>query len=110
MKRMMVGDADHPRTQHDPARALRRCRDEDVGRRNYFPSGRVMLADVGFVVTELVQPFDQFQIAFIGQRGVLSGRMKGRKKDAELHNADASNWRPACGALARLCGWAGSDA
>jgi len=45
----------------------------------------MMFTDEGLVVAELIQPFDQFQVALLGNRRVLSWRMKRGQKNSEFH-------------------------
>ena len=58
--------------------------DEHFGRGDGLPAGRVMLADPGLVVAELVEPFDQLHVARHAQRRVLADPVEGREEDAEL--------------------------
>jgi len=44
-----------------------------------------MLADPGFVEAEVIQPFDQLDVAANGERRIVSDAMKRSEKDAEDH-------------------------
>ena len=63
----------------------RRRGDEDLGRGDQLPAGRMVLADPRLVVAELVEPFDQLHVAVHRQRGVLADPVERRQEDAELH-------------------------
>jgi hypothetical protein len=43
----------------------------------------MMFADPGFIVTKLIEPLDQFQIAVDRQRGVVADPVKRSQEDAE---------------------------
>ena len=85
VERMMVRNAHHARTQHDPLGARGRDRHEDFGRRNDLPSGRMMLADEGFFIAELIEPLDQLHVAFETQGWVFADSMKRRHENSESH-------------------------
>ena len=84
-QRMVVRQAHHAGAQLDAVGALGGGSDEHLGRRDDLPAGAVVLADPGFVETQLVEPLDQFEIAFHGQRGVFANAVERTEKDAKLH-------------------------
>src|SRR5437867_2972926 len=79
------GQARHARAQHDVARALGGCGDEDLGRSDSLPSRRVVLADPHLVVAEMVEPLDELHVARQGEGGVLADPVERGEEDAELH-------------------------
>src|SRR5260370_38276020 len=81
---MMIWDADHARAELDSLGARRRDRHEYFQRRDYFPSRRMMLADEGFVVAELVERFDQLHFALETERRMLAHAMNGGHDNSEL--------------------------
>jgi hypothetical protein len=83
-QRMVVRQAGHAGAQADEAGALDQRADEHLGRGDGLPARRVMLADPGLVVAQLVEPFDQLHVARHAQRRVLADPMERREKDAEL--------------------------
>ena len=85
VERVMVRDADHARAEHDAARAPCGGGDENVRRRNDFPSRGMMLADEDLVVAGAVEPFDEFEVALETKRGVFAGAMEWRHENAEFH-------------------------
>jgi hypothetical protein len=85
-ERVVIRQARHPRAEHDVPGALGGGADEDLGRGDQLPAGRVMLTDPHLVVAEVVQPLDQLHIAREGQRGILTKLVKRRQEDAELHS------------------------
>ncbi len=62
---------------------LGRGGDEDLGAGDDLGAGGVVLADPGLVVAELVEVHDQVEVAFEGQRRVLTGRVERRHEDSE---------------------------
>ena len=84
-QRVVIGQRDDAGAEADVTGALGGGGDEDLGRGDQFPAGRVMLADPGLVVAELVEPFDQLEVAVDRQRGILADAVKRRHEDAEVH-------------------------
>src|SRR2546425_3646818 len=84
-QRVVVGQARHARAQHDVARALGGCGDEDLGRSDRLPSGPGVLADPHLVVAEMVEPLDELHVARQGEGGVLADPVERGEEDAELH-------------------------
>ena len=82
-QRMMVRQAGHARAEANVARTLDQGADEHFRRGDGLPAGRMMLADPGLVVAELIEPFDQLHVARHGERRVLADPMEGCEKDAE---------------------------
>ena len=75
----------HAGAEPDVAGPLGGGGDEDLGRGDQLPAGRVVLADPGLVVAELIEPLDQLQVAVNRQRGILAHAVKRRHEDAEVH-------------------------
>src|SRR5713101_9054273 len=86
VKGMMIRDTDDARAELDSLGAGRRDRHENFGRRDYFPSRRMMLADERFFVAELVEPFDELHVALETERRVFADAMKGGHENSELHH------------------------
>ena len=84
-ERVVVRQARHARAEHDVARALGGRGDEDLGRGDELPPGRVVLAHPHLVVAEVIEPLDQFHVARQRERGVLADPVERREEDAELH-------------------------
>jgi hypothetical protein len=61
--------------------------DHQLRRGDQLPACRVVLADPGLVVAQVIEPLDQLHVAGQGKRGVLAQAMEGREEDAELHSA-----------------------
>ena len=91
---MVVGQGTDAGAQPDVPSALGRGRNEHFGRGDDLQAGGVVFADPGFVVAQLVQVFDKFQVAFQGQRRVLSRGVERGHEDAEtergLHGSSSS--------------------
>ena len=85
-ERMVVGQARHARAEHDVLGALGGGGDEDLGRGDQLPAGRVVLADPHLVVAEVVEPLDQLHVAVEGQRRILADAVERCQEDAELHS------------------------
>src|SRR5690349_4186532 len=81
----MVRDADHARAEHDTARTSGGGSDENVRRRNDFPSRGMVFADEDLVVAGAVEPFDEFEVALETKGGVFAGAMERRHENAEFH-------------------------
>ena len=84
-KGVVVGQADHAGAEFDVLGAVGGDADENLRGGDDFPAGAVVFADPGFVEAEVVQPLDEFQVAFQGQGGVFAGPVERAHKDAELH-------------------------
>jgi len=82
-QRVVIGQRRDAGAEFDVARAFGDRRDEELGARDQFEAGRMMLADPGFVVTELVHPLDEFDIAFEREGRIFIERMEGRDEGAE---------------------------
>src|SRR5438128_1974442 len=83
---MVVGQAGDAGAEPDVARALGGGGDEDLGRGDQLPAGRVVLADPDLVVAEPVEPLDQLHVAVHRERGVFAEAVEGGEEDAELHS------------------------
>ena len=81
----MVGEADNAGAQPDMAGALCGGGNEQLRGRDGFPAGAVMLANPGFVITQIVQPLHQFQIPVNGQSWVFADSVKRPQEYAEFH-------------------------
>ena len=84
---VMIRDADDAGAEHDPPGARRGDRHEDFGRRDYFPSRRMMLADERLFVAERVEPLDQLQVAFEAERRVFADAVERGDENSELHHS-----------------------
>ena len=60
-------------------------RDEDLGRGDQLPAGRMVLPDPHLVIAQVVHPLDQLHVAVHRERGVLADLVEGREEYAELH-------------------------
>ena len=84
---VVVGQAGDAGAEHDVPGALGGGGDEDLGRGDQLPAGRVVLADPGLVVAELVEPGDELEVAREGQGRVVAHAVEGREEDAEAQAA-----------------------
>ena len=82
---VVVGEADHAGAEAEGAGALGGGSHKDFGGGDGFPAGAVVFADPGFVVAQVVEPLQEFQVAFQGEGGVFADAVEGGHKDAELH-------------------------
>jgi hypothetical protein len=80
---MVVAQRVDAGAEADVARLGRHGGDEQLGRRDDFVSGGVVLADPGFVVAEFIEMLDEAHVAFERQRRVFADGMKGRDETAE---------------------------
>ena len=85
-QRMVIGQAGHARAQHDVPCALGGSRDHQFRRGNQLPAGRVVLADPGLVIAEVIEPLDQLHVAGEGQGGIFADSMEGRQEDSKLES------------------------
>ena len=88
---MMVGEADHAGAEAEVAGALGGGGHENFRRGDSFPAGAVVFADPGFVKAQVVQPLQQFQIAFQGQGRVFAYSVERGHKNAEFHTLRGSH-------------------
>src|SRR5262249_19635066 len=105
-ERGVVGKGRDAGAEPDGAGALGRGGDEPLGRGDDLVAGRVVLADPGLVVAELVQPLDQLEVAAQRQVGVLVHRVEGGHEDPEAQAGlehGGSSWG-ACRAAGRVAG------
>ncbi len=79
-QRLMIGERGNARAEADVLRALGKRGDEEFWTRDQLVTGRMMLADPCFVVTEPVHPLDEFDVALNRQRRVFVDRVKGAMK------------------------------
>ena len=84
-ERVVVGEADDAGAQLDVAGALGGGGDEEFGRGDSFPAGAVVLADPGFVVAQVIQPLEGFEVALEAEGGVFAEPVEGGQEDSELH-------------------------
>ncbi len=71
VQRVVIRQRDNSGPEPDVLRALRRGRDEDLGRVDGLESRRVVLADPRLLETQPVEELAQLQVAFHGERRVL---------------------------------------
>jgi hypothetical protein len=81
--RVVVRHAGHAGPELDVPRALGGGGDEYLRAGDDLRPRRVVLADPGFVVAELVEVRDQVEVAFQRQGRVLTGRVERRHEDSE---------------------------
>src|SRR5713226_8934766 len=82
---MVIRQADYARPKLDGAGALGRGGQVHLGRRDDLPAGAVVLADPGFVETELVEPLDQLHVALQGIGRVSADLMERGHENPKLH-------------------------
>ena len=82
---VVIGKAGYAGAKPDVAGALSGRRHEHLRRRDGLPARAVMLADIGFVIAQSVQPLKKLQVPFQGQCGVLAHPVEGSHEDAEFH-------------------------
>ena len=90
---MVVGQTDYAGTQADVAGPASCGGDEYLGRCNSLPAPAVVLADPGFVESQIIQPFDQLKVTLQGQGGVLTYPVKRGHKGPERHVVSQCNQR-----------------
>ena len=84
-ERVVIGQRHHAGAEPDMARALGRRRDEHLRAIDDLEAGRVVLADPGLVIVQLVEMDEQIHVALEREQRVLVHRMKRREEDAGLH-------------------------
>ncbi len=80
---MVIGQRGHARAQPDAPRALSGRGDEYLRRGDGLVARRVVLADPGLVIAQLVEVLDELEIALEGKGGILVDGMKRRQEDSE---------------------------
>src|SRR5215510_6282089 len=90
---MVIGQADHTRTQLDVPGAVRGNADENFRAGDGFPAGTVVLTDPHLIESQGIQPLHEFQITFEGQGGILVDAMKGGHEDTKLQSFRKSHVR-----------------
>ena len=93
-ERVVVGQGRDPGAQPDVLGALGRRGDEHLGAGDQLIGRRVVLADPGLVIAELVQPLDQLQVALDRQRRVLVDRVERRDEGAEAQACGQHGFPP----------------
>ena len=73
-ERVVVGQRDDARAEPDVARALRGGRDEHLRAGDDLEAGRVVLADPGLVIVQLVEMDEQVHVALEREQRVLVER------------------------------------
>src|SRR5262249_49238823 len=81
-ERVVVRQRCNAGPQPDVPRALGCRGDEHLRRADDFEAARMVLADPGFVVVQLVDVLQQFHVALQRERWVLRQIVKRRQKDA----------------------------
>ena len=84
-QRMVIGKRGNACAETNVLGALGQGGDEEFRARDQFIAGRVMLADPGFVVAELVHPLDKLDVALDCQCRVLVEGVEGGDESAEAH-------------------------
>ena len=84
-QRVVIGQRGNAGAELDVACALGNRRDEKFGACDQFVTRRVMLADPGFVIAELVHPLDEFDIAVEREGRVFVERVERCDEGAEAH-------------------------
>ena len=80
---MMIRQRRHAGAELDAPRALRDCGNKQLRARHNFPAARMMLANPGFVVVELIRPFDELHVMFEGENRILVRGRMGRNEGAK---------------------------
>ena len=83
---VVIGQAHHAGAQPDVAGATGGRGDEHLRRSDGLPARAVVLADVGLVEPQHVQPFQQLQVPLQGQGRVLPHPVEGGQENPELHS------------------------
>ena len=84
IERMVIRQRDHAGAEADAVRALTRRGEEQLGRGDHFPAGRLVLAAPEFVESEFVQVLGEGEIASQLQHRMLADRVVWRQDGAEL--------------------------
>ena len=91
-ERVVIGQGRHPSAEPDVLGALGGGGDEHLGAGDHLVAGRMVLADPGLLVGELVQPLHKLEVALDGQGRVLVDRVEGRDESPEtefaVHDGD----------------------
>ena len=85
---VVVGDGCDARAQLDAARAHCGASQEQLGRTDGLPAGRVVLAAPELVVAQPVEVRDEVEISLQLQCGTLAERVVGGQERCELHRRD----------------------
>jgi hypothetical protein len=85
-QRVVIGERVHAAAEADVLGARGRRGNEHLGRRDELEAARVMLADPDLVEPEVVEVFDQLEVAFECERRVLPGWMKRGHEESEAHS------------------------
>ena len=86
-ERVVVGQGGDAGAEADGAGALCGGGDDQLGRGDDLPAGGMVLADPGFIVAEVVEVLDEFDVAADGKVGVVADAVERREKNAEIHAA-----------------------
>jgi hypothetical protein len=90
---MVIGEGDDSGSQLDARGPFARRGQEHFGRGDHFPAAGMVLAAPEFVIPELVQVFDEVEIAAELQHRVLPDGMVGSEEGAKLQTRhDAVSW------------------
>ncbi len=82
-QRVVVGQGDHPRAEPDPAGALRRGSDHQLGHRRTLVATGVVLTEPDVVVPKPVEQFDGLKVALDRQGMVVQRAVVGRHEAPE---------------------------
>jgi hypothetical protein len=82
-ERVVVRQRRDARAELDPLRALRRSRDEHLGRGDGLEPAGVVLADPRLIEAETIEVLHQLQVPVQRERGVLPREVHGRQEDPE---------------------------
>ena len=84
-QRVVIGQRDDPGAELDVLGPLGQGGDEDHRVGDDLAGERVVLADPGFVVAEVVEVLDQLDIALKREGGMLANAVEGGEEEAEFH-------------------------
>ena len=101
-QRVVVWQADDAGAQLNAAGALCGGGDENLRGRDNLPAGAVVLTNPGLIEPQLVQPFNQLQIAFDGQGGVFANTVEWAEEDTKLHSVGKRHIRTSSRAGAQV--------
>src|SRR5262249_6272670 len=82
---MMIGQQETARPEADVLGLQKGLREDEIGCRMRLPRRRVMFADPGFLITELVEPAQTLKIPVLALLQSTLRRMRGHRKISEFH-------------------------
>ena len=93
IERVVIGQRNDAGGELDALCPLARRGEEHFGRADHFPAAGMVFAAPEFVIAELVEPFDQVEIAAELQQRVFADRVMRGKKGAEIQTRhDQLSW------------------